>query len=54
MASTVAGLEPIHLGALHQQTWENVFEPAMQRVEAGQQSSDEAFEQAVSEAQALQ
>jgi cellobiose transport system substrate-binding protein len=54
MASTVAGLEPIHLGALHQQTWENVFEPAMQRVEAGQQSSEEAFAQAVSEAQALQ
>lgn len=54
MAETVAGLEPIHLGALHQQTWENVFEPAMQRVEAGQQTSEEAFDQAVSEAQALQ
>lgn len=54
MAQTVAGLEPIHLGALHQPTWETVFEPAMQRVEAGQQTSEEAFAQAVSEAEALQ
>jgi cellobiose transport system substrate-binding protein len=54
MAATVADLEPIHLGALHQQTWESIFEPAMQRVEAGQQSSEEAFEQAVQEARALQ
>ena len=54
MADSVRGLEPIHLGALHQQTWENIFEPAMQRVEAGQQSSEEAFEQAVAETLALQ
>jgi len=53
-ADSVRGLEPIHLGALHQQTWENIFEPAMQRVEAGQQTSEEAFEQAVQEALALQ
>ena len=54
MADSVRGLEPIHLGGLHQQTWENIFEPAMQRVEAGQQTSEEAFEQAVQEALALQ
>jgi cellobiose transport system substrate-binding protein len=53
MAATVADLQPIHLGALHQQAWENVFEPAMQRVEAGEQSAEDAFAQAVSEAQAL-
>ncbi|WP_166351213.1 extracellular solute-binding protein [Phytoactinopolyspora limicola] len=54
MAESVAGLEPIHLGALHQETWENIFEQALNRVDAGQQSSDDAFDQAVSEAQALQ
>jgi cellobiose transport system substrate-binding protein len=54
MAGTVTGLEPIHLGALHQQTWENVFERAMQRAEAGTESSDDAFQSAVSEAETLE
>ncbi len=54
MAASVRGLEPIHLGALHQQTWENIFEPAMQRVEAGSQTSEEAFAEAVAQARALQ
>ena len=53
-ADSVRGLEPIHLGGLHQQTWENIFEPAMQRVEAGPADLEEAFEQAVQEALALQ
>lgn len=52
-SDSVIDMRPVHLGANHQQTWENIFEPQMQAAEQGQATPDEAFSTAVSEAQAL-
>jgi ABC-type sugar transport system, periplasmic component len=41
-AESVAGIEPMNLGPLHQQLWETVMEPAMQRAEQGGPSTYES------------
>jgi len=53
-ADSVAGIEPMVLGPLHQQLWETIMEPAMQRAEQGGPSTyDAEWAQWIEEAQDL-